>query len=208
MIKQRQVLVNVTLILALLAWSLASFIRFATREPQLPLQPADGIVVLTGARDRIPDAVRLLVEGKGKRLLISGVHDKTSLADLVRIDPALHDLIPCCVDLDRKARNTVGNALESTQWAHDHGYHSLIIVTSHYHMPRALQEFAAAAPDLTLIAFPVVSNTADRPHWWSDPATIRLFIGEWIKYHGSRLRLIVGWSGLAQEGGPDVLHDG
>src|SRR5471030_2548705 len=35
---------------------------------------ADGIVVLTGAAARIPDAIELLAAERGKRLLISGVH--------------------------------------------------------------------------------------------------------------------------------------
>src|SRR5689334_20168952 len=35
---------------------------------------ADGIVVLTGGSSRVADAIELLSEGRGKRLLITGVH--------------------------------------------------------------------------------------------------------------------------------------
>ena len=103
----------------------------------------------------------------------------------------------CCVDLDRKATNTIGNAVETSHWAHEKGYVSLIVVTSHYHMPRALQEFHAEDPRLRLIPYPVVPVGLDLRHWWTDPTTIRLLFGEWIKYHGVRLRIALGMGGDA-----------
>ena len=42
-----------------------------------PVRQADGIVVLTGAASRIPDAIELLAADRGKRLLITGVHRDT-----------------------------------------------------------------------------------------------------------------------------------
>ena len=39
---------------------------------------ADGIVVLTGGEHRLSEATRLLAEGRGKRLLISGVNRATT----------------------------------------------------------------------------------------------------------------------------------
>jgi uncharacterized SAM-binding protein YcdF (DUF218 family) len=39
-----------------------------------PARHADGIVVLTGGSSRVSDAMELLADGYGKRLLISGVH--------------------------------------------------------------------------------------------------------------------------------------
>ena len=41
---------------------------------------ADAIIVLTGGQSRIDAAVDLLKSGKGKRLLISGVHPAASRA--------------------------------------------------------------------------------------------------------------------------------
>ena len=48
---------------------------------------ADGIVVLTGGASRISDAIELLAAGRGKRLLISGVHRTTTAAEIARIAP-------------------------------------------------------------------------------------------------------------------------
>src|SRR5215510_10350630 len=45
---------------------------------------ADGIVVLTGGEHRLSEATRLLAEGRGKRLLISGVNRATTRHDLYR----------------------------------------------------------------------------------------------------------------------------
>ena len=52
----------------------------------------------------------------------------------------------CCVDLDYSAINTEGNAIETKRWAHRRGIRSLIVVTSNYHMPRAMAELRASFP--------------------------------------------------------------
>ncbi len=203
MTRRRSVFIVLIALILLASLSFGAFIRLATLAPDPRTARADGIVVLTGGRDRINDAVSLLAEGKGKRLLISGVHDRTTTADLVRIEPRLQHWMECCVDLDRRATNTIGNAVYSTHWAHDKGYTSLIVVTSHYHMPRALQEFHTEDPRLQLIPYPVVPVGLDLHHWWSDAMTIRLLFAEWIKYHGARLRISLGLSSMGGEATPD-----
>ena len=45
---------------------------------------ADGIVVLTGGEHRLSEAARLLAEGRGKRLLISGANRMATREDLHR----------------------------------------------------------------------------------------------------------------------------
>jgi len=52
----------------------------------------------------------------------------------------------CCVDLDYTAVNTIGNAVETRRWALNHGFHSLVVVTSNYHMPRAMLELSHQLP--------------------------------------------------------------
>src|SRR5262249_26265695 len=49
---------------------------------------ADGIVVLTGGSSRVADAIELLSEGRGKRLLITGVHRATTSAEIKRLAPS------------------------------------------------------------------------------------------------------------------------
>src|SRR5919198_1118776 len=137
---------------------------------------------------RVVDAIELLSEGRGKRLLITGVHRATTTAEIARLSPAYGRLIACCVDLDHSARNTVGNAVETKRWANSRGIQSLIVVTSNYHMPRAMTELARQLPDVALIPFPVVPEKFRTEQWW-DPATARLLLAEYLKYIVAQLRL-------------------
>ena len=150
---------------------------------------ADGIVVLTGGTARISDAMELLASGRGKRLLITGVNPGTTTADIRREIPNYKQLLACCVDLDYSALNTLGNAVETRRWAIDRGFHSLIIVTSAYHMPRALAEIAHQLPDVALIPYPVVSDRLRIEPWWSNGATTRLVLSEYFKYLFAKVRM-------------------
>ena len=168
------------------------FLAQIARPVANPPARADGIAVLTGARERITAAAHLLADGKGKRLLISGVHERTHLADLLRIEPMLEPLNACCVDLGRKATNTIGNAQEVTGWARMHEYRSLWLVTSDYHMPRAQLELQKASPDLLIYPWPVSSAHEGGFLLWRDISTWRLIGSEWMKLHVVRLRLALG----------------
>jgi uncharacterized SAM-binding protein YcdF (DUF218 family) len=143
---------------------------------------ADGIVALTGAAARIPDAIELLATDRGKRLLITGVHRATSSKEIARLTPLYSRYFTCCIDLDRSALNTFGNALETKRWARAHNFNSLIVVTSNWHMPRAMAELAHQLPDVTLIAYPVISEKVKSEPWWSSLDTARFLFAEYLKY--------------------------
>jgi uncharacterized SAM-binding protein YcdF (DUF218 family) len=130
----------------LLAGGYVVFARsLSLREPSGTLQ-ADAIVALTGGSNRIGDAIELLQARHGKRLLISGVNEKTGREELARFHPAGRESIACCVDLDYRARNTIGNAIETRRWAKANNFGALLIVTSNYHLPRTMLEFQHAIP--------------------------------------------------------------
>ncbi|MFZ0425812.1 MAG: YdcF family protein [Xanthobacteraceae bacterium] len=152
-------------------------------------QNADGIVVLTGGTSRVNDALELLASGHGKRLLITGVYPGTTMGDLAHQVVDYNRLLSCCVDLDYSALNTLGNAVQARRWAQQHDFHSLIVVTSSYHMPRALAELAHQLPDAVLIPFPVVSDRLRIEPWWSNGATTKLVVSEYLKYIAAKLRM-------------------
>lgn len=164
------------------------FLQIPTEEVQLDSK-ADGIVVLTGAAARIPDAIELLAADRGKRLLISGVFRNTRSTEIARLTPLYSKYFTCCIDLDRSALNTFGNAIQTRRWAREHNFNSLIIVTSNWHMPRAMNELAHQLPDVKLIAYPVISEKVKNEPWWQNGATARLLIGEYFKYLFGILRL-------------------
>lgn len=170
--------------------------NIATEEVTLD-RNADGIVVLTGAAARIPDAIELLAAERGKRLLITGVHRTISAKEIARLTPLYTKYFRCCIDLDRSALNTFGNALETKRWAHDHNFMTLIVVTSNWHMPRALVELEHQLPEVKLIAFPVMSVKLKTEPWWQSADTARLLFGEYLKYLLALTRMRLDSEGVA-----------
>lgn len=149
---------------------------------------ADGIVVLTGAAQRMTDAIELLAEKRGKRLLVSGVNPITTTDELKKQVPDFSRLSECCIDLGHEAQNTFGNAVETAAWAKKHGFRSLLIVTSAWHMPRALVELERETEGIELIPYPVVTERMREQSWWKNPQTMRLLVFEYLKYLAALVR--------------------
>jgi len=183
--------VSAILIVALVALA-GGFLVFAATIPREEAsfeRTADGIVALTGGASRIEDAIELLAAKRGRLLLISGVHPHTMPAELARRSAEVERLFRCCIELDREAQNTVGNAIATAQWARKHDIRSLIVVTSAWHMPRALLELERELPGATLIPYPVVSERMRDESWWVSAQAIRLLFFEYIKYVAARAHL-------------------
>ena len=177
----------------------AGFIVFLSQLRGVEIKPArnaDGIVVLTGGSSRVSDAMELLAGGYGKRLLISGVHPTNAASDISRTLPDNHSLLRCCVDLDRSAVNTRSNAAETRRWVRDRGFKSLIVVTSNYHMPRAIVELSHAMPGIELIPFSVVGDRWRDEPWWTSGTTFRLLLSEYVKYVAAELRVTLADIGI------------
>jgi uncharacterized SAM-binding protein YcdF (DUF218 family) len=169
----------------------AGFAFFLWRLPTDEIvlnRDADGIVVLTGGASRISDAIELLAAGRGSRLLISGVNRATTTGEISRLNPDYGRMLSCCVDFDRSL-NTFGNAIETKHWAESRGFRSLIVVTSSYHMPRAIAEIAHQLPDVALLPFPVVADKLHAEPWWTHGTTMKLMFSEYLKYVVARMRI-------------------
>jgi uncharacterized SAM-binding protein YcdF (DUF218 family) len=175
------------------------FVGFLSQLRAIEVNPssrADGIVVLTGGSSRVSDAIELLAGGYGKRLLISGVHPTNAASDISRSLPDSQSLLSCCVDLDHSAVNTRSNAAETRRWARERGFKSLIVVTSNYHMPRAIVELSHAMPDVELIPFSVIGDKWRDEPWWTSGATLRLLLSEYAKYVAAEVRVRLAELGL------------
>lgn len=193
----------ILLVLALAVGLFAgSFLRFSRDiielEPPRTIARADGIVVLTGGRQRIERALELLDEGTADHLLISGVNPATTSRQIQTLTHSEPTLFECCVDIGHDAIDTIGNANEAALWVKEHGYGDVIVVTSNYHMPRSLLELRRVDPGTNFIPYPVVTTDLRNLQWLQHPASLRMLAAEYLKYLAARYRLTPG--GGARDG--------
>ncbi len=170
---------------AALLW-LVGFAAFMLTLPR-PLEGAttDAIVVPTGAAGRIDRGLELIRRRQAHRLLISGVALEVDADDLAERYHAPPRLFRCCVDLGTQAADTRGNAEETARWVRAHGYHTIRLVTSDWHMARARMELRAAlAGDVVILADGVRSQPP-----------LGLLVNEYDKL---LLRRVALWTGVGR----------
>lgn len=177
-------------ILLLLLW-LAGLIVFADDASHAggidPSIRVNGIVVLTGGSERIPAGLDLLQAGFAPRLLISGVNKDNDAEKLLGDHPAKAKL-SCCITLGTDAEDTRGNARETAAWVKKNAVTDLIVVTSGYHMRRALVEMRLKLPGVTFIPYAVRPANAHLEEWWAYPATASLLMEEYNKLLAAYLK--------------------
>lgn len=167
-------------------WFTAQIEQYANTQSS---DPADGIVVLTGGEARIETALELLRQSRGTRMLISGVHPDTTRSAILNATHIEHaDLFECCIDIDRAALDTVGNAEQTRIWADKNDIRRLILVTSDYHLPRSLMEFHRKLGGIEIIPRSVQSAIGGQSAQLADPGVFRVVVPEYVKYVVALLR--------------------
>ena len=151
-------------------------------------QQADAIVVLTGTPARLTKGFDLLKNDLGKRLLISGVNAGVSTNTLRLAMGESDEIMQCCVDIGRKALDTVGNANEVVLWAIENEFEDIYVVTSGYHMPRSLVELRRVLPEASLRPIAVEEGLVDLENWWKNPKSMYILAAEFNKYLFSLIR--------------------
>lgn len=170
-------------------WDFSRFVARADRAvtPDPPIE-AEAVAALTGAADaRIISAIQL-ADSLDLPLLISGVNVDATPADIARVANVDVDKIECCVTLGKAAASTEGNGDEVADWARRNNVHRIIIVTSEYHMERALFELHRAMPEGHFIPHAVMTTKVRPADWYRDTSTAKTLIEEWIKYRLAGLR--------------------
>jgi uncharacterized SAM-binding protein YcdF (DUF218 family) len=176
----------------LLVACLAGFVWFATApSAEVHSGHTDAIVVLTGGSQRLNSGIALLREGKGRKLLVSGVNHHVDLGDLLRGSGDGLEWASCCVVLGYRAADTLGNAGETAQWMRQQGFHSLRLVTSWYHIRRSLLEFDRAMPEIEIVPHPVFADPVAQEHWWMRRETAALLVNEYGKYLAALARPLI-----------------
>ena len=102
----------------------------------------DSIVVLTGGPGRIELGIALMRQRQAGRMLIAGADPSVRPADLrARLGKSAAATLKCCVDLGSESVDTRSNAEEAGRWLARRNDRSVRLVTSDWHMRRALFEF-------------------------------------------------------------------
>ncbi|GHU01283.1 hypothetical protein FACS1894186_3680 [Alphaproteobacteria bacterium] len=178
------------------AWSFHGFAAGMAAVAPEPPPRADLLVALTGGRGRLSAATELLAADRGLRLFISGVNRGVDIDQLAASVHTLASGVRERVSLGYGAHNTRQNAEEIA-------YHiasrtalglpaprSVVVVTSFYHMPRAMLEMRARLPEsVELYPFAVFPKEFDLGDWLMSVHNLRLALSEWVKYHITRARI-------------------
>jgi uncharacterized SAM-binding protein YcdF (DUF218 family) len=167
------------------------FAQTIPRGPASEAETTDGIVVLTGGPARLREGLRLLAEGKARKLLVSGVYRGVDVQELLRVARQTPESVECCVELGYAADSTHGNARETAAWMAREGFASVRLVTANYHMRRSLLEFARAMPEARVVAHPVFPEAFRIDAWWRFPGTYALVQAEYHKYVAALLRALL-----------------
>ncbi|MBE9605053.1 YdcF family protein [Acetobacteraceae bacterium H6797] len=182
----RRVILSALLVVSLGAAGIGGgflwFLRLA-HQPAAAFEPPTeglGIAVLTGGPDRVETGLRLLAEGKGERLIISGVRRGADLPVLARLAGLDHGPLASRTHLGHAAATTHGNAVEIAAWAKAWNLTRLRVVTAWFHMPRALVELRRAMPEAELLPEPVAQD---------EPVRANLLFREYTKFLGAGLGL-------------------
>lgn len=157
------------------------FIAFAVTLPRpAGADHTDGIVVLTGGEHRIDRGLEALRKGWAPKMLVAGVDPEVKPGEFAahyRVEPRL---MACCVTLGFESVDTRSNARETAQWAAAHHVRSLRLVTSDWHMRRALREFHLALPKGTPMVLDAVHT---RP-------SLNILVAEYCKLLARQVQLL------------------
>ena len=154
------------------------------------------IVILTGGANRIKDGLKIIQDFKNSKninykILVSGTgmgFTKSSLKK--KLGPNFNSqLIQCCIDLDGVSKNTLTNASETFKWAYKNDIKEFILITSNYHMPRAILEFKNVMPNLKIYTYAITPKKHDIKNWLSSYQTFSLVFTEYCKFIIAGLRI-------------------
>ena len=157
------------------------FQQYIRKRPIDATTKTDAIVVLTGGRNRIAEAVMLYNKGLSEILFISGVEPHVNFKSLEKQNNVKIERERAHVLLGKEATNTIENAVEVSEMIRRNHIKSIRLVTSYYHMPRSLVEVKALAPDVEILEHPVYSKNVSK-RWWKRPKSFYLIASEYHKF--------------------------
>lgn len=154
------------------------------------------IVILTGGSNRIKEGLKIInnVDKFTKanlKILISGTgkgFTKISLKKMLTSNFNLK-LLKCCIELESISKDTYSNASETYKWVKLNNINKFILITSNYHMPRAILEFKNKMPNLQIFTYPIRPKNHNITNWLSSSETFSLVFIEYSKLLIASLRI-------------------
>jgi uncharacterized SAM-binding protein YcdF (DUF218 family) len=175
--RRGRILRPVLSLLALLLVPAAVPHLLAARDPGPPTRPADAIFVLTGGEGRIQEGYRAWIGGAARELHILGAGRTVPVTRIVPEASRLSAEALSRVHVEGWSGNTLENAFSAKSAVGEGKYSSVILVTSDYHIPRAVLAFRKVlSPDVSIAAIRV------RPEG-----------GQGAALRWARLRFLEGW---------------
>jgi uncharacterized SAM-binding protein YcdF (DUF218 family) len=132
--------------------------------------PADAVIVFAGGvgesgragggyQERVKQAIDLHRAGLAPTMLFSsGFRFAFREAEVMRELAVANGIPPSAVILETSAANTYENVVFSRDIARMRGWRRVLLVSSPYHMRRAMLTWRKAAPEITAIPTPVPSS--------------------------------------------------
>ena len=156
---------------------------------QNKIKISPNMVVLTGGSNRIKQTLNLFLfnHNENHNLLISGAgtgFSKKTLLKLIKKTPENLKILNCCITVENQSTDTYSNAIESYKWIKKNNFKSITLITSDYHMPRALMEFKQQLNDIRITPLLLKSEL-------SDPVSnFKVNLFEYLKFKATKLRII------------------
>lgn len=156
---------------------------------QNKIKISPNMVVLTGGSNRIKQTLNLFLfnHNENHNLLISGAgkgFSKKTLLKLIKKTPENLKILNCCITVENQSTDTYSNAIESYKWIKKNNFKSITLITSDYHMPRALMEFKQQLNDIRITPLSLKSEL-------SDPVSnFKVNLFEYLKFKATKLRII------------------
>lgn len=154
----------------------------------------DAIVVLTGGSERIKHAIFLLDLNYANKLFISGVNKEVKLNELLILhgySPVKKAELAKRIELGYSAIDTIQNAEEIAAWVRKNNINSIRLVTSNYHMKRAMLEIQDKTPNIKIVPYSVIPLNIRVDKWWDFTSTRELLLSEYNKYLLANLRIFL-----------------
>ena len=155
---------------------------------QNKIKISPNMVVLTGGSNRIKQTLNLFLlnHNENHNLLISGAgtgFSKKTILKLIKKTPENLKILNCCITVENQSTDTYSNAIESYKWIKKNNFKSITLITSDYHMPRALMEFKQKLNDIRITPLSLKSEL-------SDPVSnFKVNLFEYLKFKATKLRI-------------------